>query len=49
MEEFDIFDDEQDDETMDELKRVSKAKTKTFTSIINKKKLSKYELDEVML
>ena len=44
-----LLDEEEDEETLDELKKANKAKSRSFTSIINKKKLSKYELEEVMV
>ena len=46
-----FFQDEEaeDEETIEELKKANKAKRRSFSAIINKKKLSKYELDEVMV
>ncbi len=48
---YDLFidDEAEDEETIDELKKINKEKSKNFSSIINKKKLSKYELDDVMV
>ena len=47
--ELELLDDEvEDEETIDELKKSNKEKTKNFSTVINKKKLSKYELDDVM-
>ncbi len=48
---YDLFadDEAEDKETIDELKKANKAKNKSFNSIINKKKLSKYELEDVMV
>ncbi|MBI3034664.1 hypothetical protein HYY72_05900 [Candidatus Woesearchaeota archaeon] len=43
-----LIDEEEDEETLDELKKANKARSRSFSSVINKKKLSKYELDEVM-
>ena len=48
--EFDFIREEpEDEETMEELKKLSKQKNKNFASVINKKKLNRYDLDEVML
>jgi len=48
---YDLFvdDEAEDKETIEELKKVNKAKSRSFNSIINKKKLSKYELEAVMV
>ena len=52
MKDFDydfLADDESEDkETIEALKKVSRAKQKSFTAVINKRKLSRYELDELM-
>ncbi len=40
---------EEDDEVLQELTLKRKERQKSFLSVINKKKLSKHELDEVML
>ena len=51
MSDFDydfMSDDNADDDTIEELKKTNKSK-KSFSEVINKKKLSKYDLDEVML
>ncbi|MBI2145129.1 hypothetical protein HYU18_02295 [Candidatus Woesearchaeota archaeon] len=40
---------EEDEEVLEELAEKRRQKQKSFTSIINKKKLSRHELDEVML
>lgn len=53
MEEFDLLEEieheEKDGEILDEIEQRKKAARKSFSSVINKKKLSKYELDEVMV
>ncbi len=47
--ELELLDDEvEDEETIEELKKSNKEKNKNFSAVINKKKLSKYELDEIM-
>ncbi|GEM_PF-4892812 len=50
--EEDLFDEiqheEQDEEILDEIEAKKKAAKKSFSSVINKKKLNKFELDEVM-
>lgn len=44
-----LADDEaEDEETIEELKKANKARHKCFAAVINKKKLSRYELEEVM-
>lgn len=43
-----LLNDEEDEETIEELKKNNKTRHKNFASIINKKKLNKYELDDVM-
>ncbi len=52
MEEFDLLEEikheEADEEILDEIEQRKKAARKSFSSIINKRKLSKYELDDVM-
>lgn len=52
-EEIDIMEEleslEDDDEVLQELSQKRKERQKSFLSVINKKKLSKHELDEVML
>ncbi len=40
---------EEDDEVLAELAEKRKQRQKSFLSVVNKKKLSKFELDEVML
>jgi hypothetical protein len=40
---------EEDEKILEELSEKKKERNKTFKSIINKKKVSEYELDEVML
>ncbi|MBI2137006.1 hypothetical protein HYU12_00640 [Candidatus Woesearchaeota archaeon] len=40
---------EGDEEILDELEQKRKAARRSFSSVINKHKLSRYELDEVML
>lgn len=47
---YDFFVEEaQDEDAIEELKSSKKEKRKSFAAIINKKKLSRYELDEVMV
>ncbi len=48
---YDLFVDNEaeDEETIVELKKANKEKSKNFSAVINKKKLTKYELDEVMV
>lgn len=52
-EEVDLLDElesrEEDDEVLEELSQKRRERQKSFISIINKKKLGKHELDEVML
>ncbi|MBI3052097.1 hypothetical protein HYY74_06630 [Candidatus Woesearchaeota archaeon] len=49
MDDFEfLVDEEEDEETIEELKKLSKARHRSFSQVINKKKLTKYELDEVM-
>lgn len=52
MAESDLFEEmqhEEDDEgILEEIEEKKKAARKSFSSIVNKRKLSKYELDEVM-
>ena len=49
----DLFDEmqheEQDEEILNEIEARKKAAKKSFSSVINKKKLDKFELDEVMV
>ncbi|MBI2133200.1 hypothetical protein HYU11_00810 [Candidatus Woesearchaeota archaeon] len=48
---YDLFIDNEEDsdkETIEELKKANKSRNKSFATILNKKKLSKLELDEVM-
>jgi len=46
---YDFFDGEEaDEETIEELKKANKQNSRSFSSVINKKKLSKQELDDVM-
>lgn len=40
--------DEQDEEILDELEQKRKAARRSFSSVINKRKLNRFELDEVM-
>ena len=40
---------EEDNEVLEELAEKRRKQHKSFTAVINKKKLSRYELDEVML
>ena len=40
---------EEDESTLEELAEKRRQKQKSFTSVINKKKISRHELDEVML
>ncbi len=40
---------EEDEEILEELAEKRRQRQKSFVTIINKKKLSKHELDEVML
>lgn len=40
---------EEDEETLQALAAKRKQRLKSFISVVNKKKLSKFELDEVML
>lgn len=40
---------EEDDGVLEELAMKKRERQKNFLSVVNKKKLSKYELDEVML
>ena len=53
MDEADLFEEmqneEQDDEILEEIEERKKAARKSFSSIVNKRKFSKYELDEVMV
>ncbi len=53
MEETDLFDElqheEDDEEILEEIEEKKKAARKSFSSVVNKRKLSKYELDEVMV
>jgi len=53
MEETDLFEElqheEQDQEILQEIESKKKAAKRSFASVVNKKKLSKYELDEVMV
>ncbi len=53
MAEMDLFEEmqreEQDGEILEEIEEKKKAARKSFSSIVNKRKLSKYELDEVMV
>ena len=53
MEENDLFEElqheEQDEEILSEIEARKKEAKKSFSSVVNKKKLSKYELDEVMV
>ena len=47
---FEEFEQEERDESiLDEIEAKKRASKKSFGSIINKKKFSKYELDEVMV
>jgi len=52
-EEFDLMEEieheAQDEEILSEIESKKKAAKKSFSSVINKKKLSKYELEEVMV
>lgn len=48
MEEYDLESEAEDEEIIGELKKAVKTKNK-FDIIINKKKLSKYELDDLMV
>ena len=52
MENFDLFEEMQheasDERILDEIAAKRKAAKRSFSSVINQKKLSKYELDEVM-
>lgn len=46
---YDFFNEEEvDEEQMASIKKTTKERRKNFTSVINKKKLSKYELDDLM-
>ena len=53
MEEMDLFEELQhedaDEEILGEIAQKKKAAKRSFSSVINKKKLNKYELDEVMI
>ena len=53
MEETDLFEElqheEQDEEILNAIEAKKKAAKKSFSSIVNKKKLNKHELDEVMV
>ena len=53
MENFGLFDEleqeERDESILEEIEAKKKAAKKNFSSVINKKKFSKYELDEVMI
>lgn len=53
MTDIDLFEElqheEQDGEILEEIEEKKKAARKSFSSIVNKKKLSKYELDELMV
>lgn len=53
MEEIDLLEEmeheEADEEILDEIEQRKSARKKTFSSVINKRKLNKYELDEVMV
>ena len=53
MEETDLFEElqheEQDEEILDEIEAKKKANKKSFSSVINKKKVDKFELDEIMV
>jgi len=53
MEETDLFEEiqheEQDTEILDEIAAKKKAAKRSFASVVNKKNLSKHELDEVMV
>lgn len=40
--------DAEDSEILQEIKKSARAKSKAFAAIINKKKLRRYELDELM-
>ena len=52
-EEFDLLGEmesqEEDEEVLEELAEKRKQRQKSFTSVINKRRLSKFELDEVMI
>ena len=52
-EEFDLMEEieheAQDEEILSEIESKKKAAKKSFSSVINKKKLNKYELEEVMV
>lgn len=39
----------EDEEALQELKKANKARHKSFAAVINRKKLSRYELEEVMV
>ena len=53
MENVDLFEEleheERDESILEEIEAKKKASRKNFSSVINKKKFSKYELDEVMI
>ncbi len=53
MDETDLFEElkheEDDEEILEEIEEKKKAARKSFSSVVNKRKLSKYELDEVMV
>ncbi|MBI2664922.1 hypothetical protein HYX10_06305 [Candidatus Woesearchaeota archaeon] len=43
-----IQSDEQDEEILEQIEVRKKAAKRSFSSVVNKRKLSRYELDEVM-
>lgn len=53
MTELDLFEEiqhsEEDEGILDEIEQRKKEAKRSFSSVINKKRLSKYELDEVMV
>lgn len=53
MEELDLLEEmeheEADEEILDEIEQRKSARKKTFSSVINKKRINKFELDEVMV
>jgi len=53
IDEVDLFEEiqheEQDEEILSEIEAKKKAAKKSFSSVVNKKKLDKQELDEIMV
>ena len=47
LEQFESW--EEDEEILEELAEKRRQRQKNFTSVVNKKKLTRHELDEVML